>query len=147
MCKEKGERERESKYGTSVRAVRGLRGGGSPLPLAGPRFPRSNKWRMETEAGAQNTLGGGRARRGIQCCQVGLRPHALHPGAIQGKEGIKFCHFATLWQGGYPENATDGEECVIDATEYYGNGWKVGSMTKFSSLGQCRNTFVMYLSY
>ena len=27
---------------------------------------------------------------------LGLRPHALHPGAIQGKEGIKFCHLATL---------------------------------------------------
>ena len=25
-----------------------------------------------------------------------LAPHALHPGAIQGKEGIKFCHLATL---------------------------------------------------
>ena len=25
-----------------------------------------------------------------------MRPHALHPGAIQGKEGIKFCHLATL---------------------------------------------------
>ena len=23
-------------------------------------------------------------------------PHALHPGAIQGKEGIKFCHLATM---------------------------------------------------
>ena len=23
-------------------------------------------------------------------------PHALHPGAIQGKEGIIFCHLATL---------------------------------------------------
>ena len=23
-------------------------------------------------------------------------PHALHPGAIQGKEGIKFCHLAAL---------------------------------------------------
>ena len=22
--------------------------------------------------------------------------HALHPGAIQGKEGIQFCHLATL---------------------------------------------------
>ena len=29
-------------------------------------------------------------------CKIGLRPHALHPGAIQGKEGIKFCHLATL---------------------------------------------------
>ena len=27
-----------------------------------------------------------------------LRPHTLHPGAIQGKEGIKFCHLATLVQ-------------------------------------------------
>ena len=25
-----------------------------------------------------------------------LRPHALHPGIIQGKEGIKICHLATL---------------------------------------------------
>ena len=25
-----------------------------------------------------------------------MRPHALHPGAIQGKEGIKFCHLVTL---------------------------------------------------
>ena len=31
---------------------------------------------------------------------LGLRPHALHPGAIQGKEGIKFCHLATLIEGG-----------------------------------------------
>ena len=23
-------------------------------------------------------------------------PHTLHPGAIQGKEGIKFCHLAIL---------------------------------------------------
>ena len=23
-------------------------------------------------------------------------PHALHPSAIQGKEGIKFCHLATM---------------------------------------------------
>ena len=25
-----------------------------------------------------------------------IAPHALHPGAIQGKEGIKFCNLATL---------------------------------------------------
>ena len=25
-----------------------------------------------------------------------IAPHALHPGAIQGKEGIKFCHLATM---------------------------------------------------
>ena len=38
---------------------------------------------------------------------LGLRPHALHPGAIQGKEGIKFCHLATLAAGvgaGAPED-------------------------------------------
>ena len=34
---------------------------------------------------------------GGQGCQMAkLRPHALHPGAIQGKEGIQFCHLATL---------------------------------------------------
>ena len=27
---------------------------------------------------------------------LGLRPHPLHPGAIQEKERIKFCHLATL---------------------------------------------------
>ena len=26
---------------------------------------------------------------------LGLRPHALHPGAIQEKEGTKICHLAT----------------------------------------------------
>ena len=25
-----------------------------------------------------------------------IAPHALHPGAIQGKEGIKFCYLATM---------------------------------------------------
>ena len=33
----------------------------------------------------------------------------------------------TNWQDGYPENADEDEECVIDATEFYGNGWKVSS--------------------
>ena len=39
----------------------------------------------------------------LLCCKIwsppflGLRPHALHPGAIQGKEGIKFCHLVTLY--------------------------------------------------
>ena len=27
---------------------------------------------------------------------LGLRPHTLHTGAMQGKEGIKFCHLVTL---------------------------------------------------
>ena len=36
------------------------------------------------------------------CCKIGslpflgLRPHDLHPGTVQGKEGIKFFHLATL---------------------------------------------------
>ena len=30
--------------------------------------------------------------------QVSRASFALHPGAIQGKEGIKFCHLATLLQ-------------------------------------------------
>ena len=36
---------------------------------------------------------------------LGLRPYALHPGAIQGKEGIKFCHLAT-------KTATASEESL-----------------------------------
>ena len=28
------------------------------------------------------------------CLALGLHPHALHPGAIQGKEKIKFCSAA-----------------------------------------------------
>ena len=32
---------------------------------------------------------------------LGLRPHSLHPGAIQGKEGIKFCHLATFGTNPY----------------------------------------------
>ena len=34
----------------------------------------------------------------------------------------------TNWQGGYPENATDAEDCVIDASEYYGDGWKASGL-------------------
>ena len=45
-----------------------------------------------------------------------LIPHALHPGPIQGKEGIKFCHLATLGSvrlsngahGEHIETQTDG---------------------------------------
>ena len=36
---------------------------------------------------------------GLWLCYAAMQnliPHALHPGAIQGKEGIKFCHLATL---------------------------------------------------
>ena len=41
---------------------------------------------------------------------LGLRPHALHPGAIQGKEGIKFCHLATM-------DSTKGKEGRKERTE------------------------------
>ena len=30
-----------------------------------------------------------------------IAPPTLHPGAIQGKEGIKFCHLAILSVGGH----------------------------------------------
>ena len=36
----------------------------------------------------------------------GLHPHTLHPGAIQGKEGIKFCHLAIMREG----DAGEGED-------------------------------------
>ena len=43
-------------------------------------------------------------------------PHALHPGAIQGKDGIKFCHLAPLGPGHlsalYPRRA--GEDRAAD---------------------------------
>ena len=32
----------------------------------------------------------------LLCYAAKFDPFALHPGAIQGKEGIKFCHLATL---------------------------------------------------
>ena len=32
-----------------------------------------------------------------------MRPHALHPGTIHVKEGIKFCHLATLSRNGHSE--------------------------------------------
>ena len=43
-----------------------------------------------------------------------MRPHALHPGAIQGKEGIKFCHLATLMQvrGGEEGHQLQQQELV-----------------------------------
>ena len=33
-------------------------------------------------------------------------PHTLHPGTIQGKEGIKFCHLTTLQGDHYHHNHT-----------------------------------------
>ena len=38
-------------------------------------------------------------------------PHALHPGAIQGKEAFKFCHLATLdltWLYTFPGQVPKG---------------------------------------
>ena len=46
--------------------------------------------------------------------------NALHPGAIQGKEGIKFCHLATL------QASTSGRETSSRATARSGSptpGW------------------------
>ena len=36
-----------------------------------------------------------------------MRPPALHPGAIQGKEGIKFCYLATLCTTPFSPRPTD----------------------------------------
>ena len=36
------------------------------------------------------------ALRGLKDWLRCATPHTLHPGTIQGKEGIKFCHLATL---------------------------------------------------
>ena len=53
-----------------------------------------------------------------------MRPHALHPGAIQGKEWIKFCHLATHAcgqdadgpdvEGGRAELAAEEEAAPVD---------------------------------
>ena len=37
----------------------------------------------------------------LDCAPI---PYALHPGAIQRKEGIKFCHLATLPVGGQEDD-------------------------------------------
>ena len=61
-----------------------------------------------------------------------MRPHALHPGAIQGKEGIKFCHLATLAQAlpvaflaMHEEKRADAEN--EDILEIWGEVWSDGT--------------------
>ena len=39
-----------------------------------------------------------------------IAPHALQPSAIQGKEGIKFCHLATFQVRPDLEEVPDGQE-------------------------------------
>ena len=52
-----------------------------------------------------------------------IATHTLHPGAIQGKKGIKFCHLATLVPGkvGRAEVFSDGGE-----KDGVGGGGEVG---------------------
>ena len=45
---------------------------------------------------------------------LGLCPHPLHPGAIHGKEGIEFCHLATLSS---TEETSAGSNPPQDTTE------------------------------
>ena len=66
---------------------------------------------------------------------LGLRPHALHPGTIQGKEGIQFFHLATLCRKeNYNANldsdtedpygygyVSDTEEPLEDSEDEFGN--------------------------
>ena len=60
----------------------------------------------------------------FQCCQIAkfdpflslsVPPHTLHPGAIQGKEGIKFCYLATLEEG----DTYRGKGKAVVSTRYY----------------------------
>ena len=39
-----------------------------------------------------------------------MRPLALYPGAIQGKEGIKFCHLATLQVQSLSEETSSADD-------------------------------------
>ena len=64
-------------------------------------------------------------------------PHTLHPGAIQGKEGIKFCYLATLTCGrhkrtglrwGLPGRGWEGREKTIIGAD----GSSVGAFTSLS---------------
>ena len=64
MCEER-ERERGREENERQGRVKVGRGGEGEIPLARPHFPRSNKWRMETETGAQNMVGGREGGRGM----------------------------------------------------------------------------------
>ena len=46
-----------------------------------------------------------------------IAPPTLHPGAIQGKDGIQFCHLASLFPTAFcgvraPQRAVAGRRCV-----------------------------------
>ena len=84
------EKEKEGKAGESeVGGGTNERGGEGEIPSAGPRFPRSNKWRMETETGAQNMAGGGGRER--------PSPTLIGCGRWREREA----HFCIIWQQGY----------------------------------------------
>ena len=54
-----------------------------------------------------------------------MRPQALHPGAIQGEEGIKFCHLATLLQAAdssSPSSAVDPASRLMAGLGISGGG-------------------------
>ena len=57
---------------------------------------------------------------------IGLRRGDADTEGFYWLDGTAVDH--TNWQGGYPENATDAEDCVIDASEYYGDGWKASGL-------------------
>ena len=48
-----------------------------------------------------------------------LRPHALHPVTIQGKEGIKFCHLATLYRDHLERNGKEEAEVGLPGLGQY----------------------------
>ena len=77
-------------------------------------------------------------------------PHTLHPGAIQGKERITFCHLATLATGAssynyYPAEPqlqqpryADFSSMVTSAQDKIGRSAEPGtSFSTFSFLAMC----------
>jgi hypothetical protein len=52
---------------------------------------------------------------------IGLREGETE-GGYEWLDGTATSHLN--WQPGYPEEAGEEEKCVIDGTEFYGNGWK-----------------------
>ena len=52
---------------------------------------------------------------------ISLETPTLHPGTIQGKEGIKFCHLATL-RSSPARLMTDGERTDGDSIKSVGCG-------------------------
>ena len=56
----------------------------------------SSRTRLRTAPTSPTHTSSHSGKRQIHGCQMAIARFALHTGAIQGKEGIKFCYLATL---------------------------------------------------